>query len=805
MRYIRLLLTCSGFLAAAPAPATLPAMPRAVYESAERMNAPLEPLVRNLRVVPVWRPDGSGFWYRSETADGVQWTAVDPQRRSKSAAFDSAKLAESISQVVGSRVKSTELALEDLEFLGAGDEIRFTVGKHVVTCRLPSQTCTATATPDSDRGALPSPDGTRALFRRDNDLWLRDLRSGAERQLTVDGEPYFAWGKYPDAGYLRVLTASRGQPLPLAGVSWSPNSRHVLISRVDERALPDYWFLQSAPSDGSRRPKPISVRVALASDAIEPSVEVAMLDVDTGTRVRLPVGARGVEPAFALWSPDGQRALVWRAATFPSDVELFELSTAGRARTVLTERSATFVSLGALESDAPSVHFLATRNEVIWYSQRDGSGRLYLISLSNGQVRRAISPADVNVTALLKVDERAGTVWFAAAGAQANPYHRDLYVGSLAGTPARRVTPGGGDHEFASRPSPAGEAFFRARGLKLPREPELISPNGRWFVDTVSTVDQAPRSVLRSATGREIMVLETADIGRLVAAGYQRPEPFVAKAADGRTDLYGVLVKPPGFDPTRTYPVIDAIYNGPQVVTTPHSFSAGLGGRSGQPFAQLGFVVVVVDSRGTPLRSKAFHDYVAGNLQEFGLEDHVAVLKQLGASRPWLDLSRVGVSGHSFGGYAAMKAILGYPDVFKAASASAGPYDYAGVNAIGGLLPPPRFADGGAQPRSPGDVPLNWGAIDLTKQAANLKGRLQLAYGELDENVYPALAVRMVDALIAANKDFELVYVPNRGHSYGREPYAVRRRWDFFVRTLLEQEPPSEYRFGGGGRAAGSQ
>jgi dipeptidyl aminopeptidase/acylaminoacyl peptidase len=269
------------------------------------------------------------------------------------------------------------------------------------------------------------------------------------------------------------------------------------------------------------------------------------------------------------------------------------------------------------------------------------------------------------------------------------------------------------------------------------------------------------------------------------------------KAADGKTDLWGLLILPAHFDSSRSYPVIDAIYNGPQVVTTPHSFSALMQrftSDGAEAFAQLGFVVVVLDSRGTPMRSKAFQDYSYKNLQEFGLEDHVAAIKELAATRPYMDLARVGLYGHSFGGYAAMKGILGHPDFFKAAAASAGPYDLYGVTPpMDAMFEPPLFKDGATHPTGPADRPTNWGDIDLTQQAGRLTGKLLLAYGELDENVYPHVSVRMINALIAANKSFELIFMPGRSHFFANDPYFVRRRWDFFVRNLLGAEPPKDY------------
>ena len=257
--------------------------------------------------------------------------------------------------------------------------------------------------------------------------------------------------------------------------------------------------------------------------------------------------------------------------------------------------------------------------------------------------------------------------------------------------------------------------------------------------------------------------------------------------------LYGIIIKPANFDPAKTYPVVEAIYNGPQVVTTPHTFAQSA--TNDRDMTELGFVVVKLDSRGSPMRSKAFQDYAFNNMQEFGLEDHVAVFKQLAAERPWMDMSRLGVFGHSFGGYACLKAMLGYPDVYKAGACSAGPYDPYSMYPLDAYFEPPVFK---GDRTKPDEHPANWGNIDLTREAARLKGDLLIAYGDLDANAFPAAAVRLVQALEAANKSFELIEFPNGTHAFSSDPYYIRRRWDFLVRALQHAEPPHDYVIGKG-------
>jgi dipeptidyl aminopeptidase/acylaminoacyl peptidase len=324
------------------------------------------------------------------------------------------------------------------------------------------------------------------------------------------------------------------------------------------------------------------------------------------------------------------------------------------------------------------------------------------------------------------------------------------------------LTPEDGDHEVA------------------------VSPGGRFLVDSWSRVDLAPIAVIRGIDGRVIQRLEEADISALVASGWRPPERFQVKAADGTTDIYGTLYLPSRVDSAGRYPVLDDVYPGPQANRAPFAFAAG---SDAQALAELGFVVVTIDGRGTPHRSKAFHDAADRNLQSGGgLDDHVAGMRQLAARRPWMDLERVGVYGFSGGGFASARAILMYPDFYDVAVSAAGNHDQRGYVAFWGET---------YQGLPQGD---SYAAQANPSLAANLKGKLLLAYGDMDDNVHSALTIQLVDALIKANRDFDLLVMPNRNHGFGSDPYFIRRRWDYFVEHLRRQEPPRyEIRAAGGG------
>ena len=775
-------------------------LPIEAYQRAEAVrlkNIAAVPL--NLGVVPIWLPAGDGFWFREQTLAGWRYVAVDPGHSDRHEAFNHGKLATAIAKISGTSVDADHLPLTELTLLDEhGRHIRFSVDKTSFSCEVASSVCSATDVAAKDAFIVEAPNHAIAAFARNDNIWVRDLKTGGERQLTSDGEAHFAYGKWPDSGLLTVLQASSGKKLPPFGFEWSPDSRRLVVTRVDERALPEYYFLQSVPYDGSRRPKLISIRTTLSGESIKAAAEMSIIDVASGVGHKLATGAEGLSLPY-WWSTDNERFLAIQSGDYSRKTTLFSVNAAsGALREVLSEESRTFLQVSPLEYDEPAVRYLPLTEEVVWFSQRDGWNHLYLVDGHTGRIKAKLGEGNWSVQNIIRLDERKRVIYFSAAGREPNqdPYFRHLYSVRLDGRGLTLLTPEAADHVFTPVTNPAIGTELEALGFHS-ATPQPFSPSGRYFIDTWSTVSAAPVSVVRTADGHTVMRLVKADVSGLLKTGWSTPEAFQAKAADAKTELYGVLIKPARFDAARRYPVIDYIYNGPQVVTTPHDFAGGLNDwvtSRAQCLAQLGFVVMVMDGRGTPMRSKAFQDYMYNNMQEFALEDHVAVLKELAFRLPYMDIGRLGVIGHSFGGYAAMKAILGYPDFYKAAVASAGPYDMYGLYALDAFFDPPIFSKDTTPPAAV-RLPINWGRVDLTEQAGQLKGKLMLAYGDLDENSYPAVTARMVNALVKANKEFELVYLPNRSHAYVDEPYFTRRTWDFFVRSLLDEEPPKDYAF----------
>jgi dipeptidyl aminopeptidase/acylaminoacyl peptidase len=461
------------------------------------------------------------------------------------------------------------------------------------------------------------------------------------------------------------------------------------------------------------------------------------------------------------WSADGsQLAFVSTSRDHKHEILHLADPNTGEVRDVFEEKAATYFESG---SESANWRFLAPSKEVVWFSERDNWGHLYLYDLQTGRMKNQITTGEWNVIQLLQVDERKRKLIFLGAGREKgrDPYFRHLYSVGLDGRNLRLLTPEDADHEVS------------------------LSPSGRSFVDSYSKPDVPQVSVLRDEEGKSLLALEKADISRLLSTGWKPPVPFIVKARDGVTDLYGLMFRPTNFDPGKRYPIINNIYPGPQTGSVyGRSFLASYG--DVQSLAELGFIVVQLDGMGTPGRSKAFHDAYYGNMGDNTLPDQVAGMKELAGRYPWIDIDRAGICGHSGGGFAACDAMFRYPDFFKVGVSQAGNHDNRGYEDDWGE----KWQ--GLLVSNP-DGTSNYDSQANQNFAKNLKGKLLLAHGTMDSNVPPYNTLLVVNELIKANKDFELIMFPNRGHGFGNEPYMVRRRWDFFVRHLLEVEPPKEY------------
>jgi dipeptidyl aminopeptidase/acylaminoacyl peptidase len=765
----------AGGTPAAGAPRALSAADYARAEKFMPYNA--APLVFRSGVRPAWLPD-ERFWYRVTTPLGSEFVLVDPVRRTRGPAFDHAKLASAINAATKSSFSASDLPLAQADLSADGRTISFNLARQRWTCDLRAGSCTAAAEGNTGtasagragggrggaaaRNDVRSPDGRRSVFIRGWNLWVRDTASGRESPLTTDGVKDFGYAT-DNAGWTRS-----DRPIVL----WSPDSRKIATFQQDQRGVGEMFLVDTKVG----HPTMQAWKYPLPGDATVTTIDRVVIDLTESDQPRIvhlqmphdehrsslcdDVACRG-EWGDVQWSPDGSH-LAFVSTSRDHKREQLRVADAatGSVRDVLEEMVPTFFESG---NGRVNWRYLSSSNEVIWFSERENWGQLYLYDLQTGKLKHPITTGEGNVTQLLKVDEKTRRVYFTAVGKEKgrDPYFRHLYRVGLDGDGLTMLTPADADHEVA------------------------LSPSGRYFVDSYSRPDAPPIAELRNSEGELLVTLETADISRLLAIGWKPPMPFTVKARDGLTELYGLMFKPATFDPTKKYPIINHIYPGPQTGSVgTRSFSPARG--DAHALAEIGFIVVEIDGMGTPWRSKKFHEAYYGDMGDNTLPDQVAGMKQLAERYPWIDLARAGIYGHSGGGYAAADAMFRYPDFFKVGISEAGNHDNRVYEDDWG-----EKWQGLLQTKPDGTT--NYDGQANQNVAKNLKGRLLLAHGTLDTNVPPNNTLLVVNELIKANKDFDLIMLPNRGHGFGNEPYMIRRRWDYFVKYLLGAEPPREY------------
>jgi dipeptidyl-peptidase 4 len=706
------------------------------YSRAEKfLAAATTPLVSRLTVQPTWLPDGR-FWYRN-TSDGTTETVlVDPVARRRIVCTpDQADC------------KTANIPAAPAEGDAAGRGRAGGGGGRAGGAANQSL----------------SPDGKRSAFIRDYNLWVRDVATGQDVQLTTDG--------VKDFGYATNNAGWTKSDAPV--VLWSPDSKRIATFQHDGRGVGEMYLV----STNVGHPTLQAWKYPLPGDDKIFMIERVVVDVDTKkvTRLLMPPDPHrsslcdhvvcGGTWADVQWTPDAKQ-LAFLSTSRDHKHERLRLAdvATGEVRQVLEEKVETFFESG---NGRVNWRYLPAANEFIWFSQRDNWGQLYLYDAATGALKNKITSGDGNVTQVLRVDEKNRVLYFLGLGKEKgrDPYFRHFYRVDFDGKNQRLLTPDDGDHTIA------------------------LSPSGDYFVDTYSKPDVAPVSVLRSATGELVVALEKADISKLVATGWKPPLPITMKARDGQTDIYGLLYRPTNFDPSKKYPIVNQIYPGPQSGSVgSRSFSPARGDT--QALAELGFIVVQIDGMGTPGRSKKFHEAYFANMGDNTLPDQVAGMRELAKRFPWIDIDRVGIWGHSGGGYATADAMFRYPDFFKVGISESGNHDNRmyeddWAEKWQGLLV--KNADG----------TTNYDNQANQLQAKNLKGKLLLAHGMMDANVPPYNTLIVVDELIKANKDFDLLMLPQAGHGFGTaSAYMMRRRWDYFVKHLCGAEPPKEHVMG---------
>lgn len=742
------------------------------YARAERFESNrLIPLVKNLTPLARWIGTEDRFWLKKQTAEGAIFVVVDAATGRQEPAFDHERMAAALAGAGLTDCQASALPITDLAFTAAGLVVTTPTGRF--RCAADLTRCDPDPAPPPTTTERPSPDGARVAFVRAGNIWIRDRATGRETQLTDDGRDGHAWGS-PLFDLARVERRRAGQPAPLDAIHWSPDGRYLTAMRADLRNVP----LRSAVTEHLPPDQTFVVAhpdyVVVAGDPKVPDRDVTIIDTATGSRV----GAK-VDPArlhdFAplafswgnLWWTETELCLLTAdhgGQTY--GITAVDLAT-GAARTIVEESEPHYYAFAARDYHAPGFHVTRKGREAIFYSQRSGAGQLYLYDAVTGREKNSITGTAGVVFDLIRVDEAERVVYFTAGGREAgrNPYYIHLYRVSFDGGAATLLTPEDATHEF-----------FRPALALFGPPPSHFSPSGRYFVDVYSTIAEPPRMVIRTREGAKVADVVEADISALTAIGWRPPERFVVKAADGVTDLYGAMFKPADFDPARKYAVVDQTYPGPQIDSGPQSFADGLAGIitfNAQATAETGLIVVTLDGRGTTRRDRAFRYAFAGTEDVFGSADHRAAIENLARRFPYLDATRVGITGASFGGYGSLRAALLHPDFFTVVVSHVGPHEYR--YSVWSGISVERFFGVPGGPRDIFDKTSNIAIIE------RLQARLMLVYGEIDENVPLRAGIAIFDALMKADKDFVSYVVPNANHGLAsRNPYIVARQRRFF-------------------------
>lgn len=660
--------------------------------------------------------------------------------------------------------------------------------------------------PRRPRWAQVSPDEKTVVFARNHNLYMMDAESWAlaqkraddpnikEVQLTTDGEEHYSFARTATPGgqieqqeeqqaEAEQQAADKNARVPAITVIWSRDSKRFAVIRRDERKVEDLWVINSLAQP---RPKLETYRYAMPGEPNIAQPEILVFDRDTKARVKIKadrfkdqslsiaqmptrgfggggrgggVGAGADQPPPPQWLSDANDKLYFTRMS--RDLHRLDVCVAapdtGEVKVLIEERLNTYI-------ETKPLRLAANGQELIFWSERTGWGHFYLYDATTGALKNAITAGEFVTTAIEGVDDKARVLFFTAVGREPgeDPYYPHLYRVNLDGTGLKLLNPGDASHATS------------------------LSESNRYFVDTASRVDAAPKSVLMDTQGAVVTELETADLSALTEAGFKFPEPFKVKADDGVTDLYGVMIKPFDFDPAKKYPVILYVYPGPQQESVTKTFNAR---ETNLYLAQLGFIIVEVGNRGgSPLRSKWYHNYGYGNLRDYGLADKKAAVEQLARRYPYIDINKVGIWGHSGGGFMSAAAMLVYPDFFKVAFSESGNHE----NNIYNNTWSEKHHGIKEITDKDGKVTFEYSIEKNSELAKNLKGRLMLVHGDIDNNVHPANTLRLADALIKANKRFDMLIVPGARHSFGAaSAYVTWIRADYFCRWLLGQAADS--------------
>ena len=796
-RFLIMILAAASFSAAAAyAQERLPE-----YLQAEKFTqSKLNTMLFSTTVDPHWFQKGNCFWYEYKTSDGTQWYVVDPAKKTRTPLFDRDELAAQLTETVKDPFEARHLPIRNLKAKEDGKTFTFEVtstkeiknekGKKekevfYFSYDYPSQTLTHLKDKEKDPKRLSwgsiSPDKKTVVYAKDLNLYRmsyedyqkarKDEKDSTivEIQITDDGVKDFGYGMPYKT--VNTDTLCNGKRRAVYGM-WSPDSRYFVTVLTDERAVKDLWVLNVMSNP---RPTLETYKYQMPGEKEAPVDHLYIFDMQDNSRKEIRTSAykdqslglerrpleqkqRDMEERTTIWQGDDERFFLTRSSRDLYRIDICSY-TVGQDSIVpvIEERMNTYQETRPLKT-------LAGGKELIHWSERDGWAHLYLYD-DKGNLKNRITKGPWHVEEILKVDEKTRTVYFTANGRNAdeNPYYEHLYKANLDGSGLTQITQGDFFHQVE------------------------VDDDAKFVVDNYSRINTIPMCVLLDNTGKKVMDIQESDFSQLFANGYKFPELFKVKAADGVTDLYGVMYKPFDFDSTKVYPIVDYVYPGPQVEAVYYPFTR-MSVRTDR-LAQAGFIVISVGQRGGhPSRSKWYHNYGYGNMRDYPLADHKYAIEQLANRHPFIDIDRVGIHGHSGGGFMSTAAICQYPDFFKVAVSCAGNHD----NTIYNRWWSETHHGVKETVSEKGDTTFVYKIGTNPEIAKNLKGHLLLVHGDIDDNVHPGNTTRVVNALIRAGKRFDMLMLPQQRHSFGdMNEYFYWRMVDYFSEHLKGQSEKS--------------
>ena len=715
--------------------------------------------------------DATRFWYADPDHGLATIMLGDAARGTKTAAYDPVRMAAALHAAGLKQTDPKRIRIEGFDLADGDKTAILTVSERRFRCALgDSYQCTEELIDAGSTGrkgrrnlteAVLSPDGKRAVFIRNWNLWVRDMGTREEKQLTTDGAKDYGYAT-DNAGWTH---SDRAIAL------WSPDSKLVATFQQDQR-LTGEAYLQTTNVGHARLD---TWKYPLVGDEHVTMIERVIVDVDNAkvTRLAMPADQHRSTLCDDVSCHGGWDDVQWaddvKTLAFVStsrdhkqeNVRIADVAT-GKVRDVFEERVPTFFESGY---ESVNWRYLSKRNEILWFSQRSNWGNLYLYDATTGKLKHPVTQGDWNVGEILHIDQATGAMLLTGMGREPgeDPYYRKVYSGNLDGKGLKLLTAEDADHNAAA------------------------SRDGRYFTDVYSTPQKPQIAVLRDRTGKVVQTIAQPDISRLFASGWKAPETFHAKGHDGLTDVYGLLFKPANFDSSKKYPILNYIYPGPQGGSFgSHGFLASRGDLNA--LTELGFAVVAIEGMGNPGRSKSFHDAYLNDIGINAIPDQISAMKELAAHNPWIDMERTGMYGHSGGGNATAATMLRYPGFIKVGIAESGNHENRNYEDdwdekwVGLLV-------------KNADSTTNYDTQANARYAKNLQGKLMLAHGLMDDNVPPSNTLLLVNALEKANKDYDLVIFPEAQHGYGdMAPYMMRRRWNYFVTNLMNGTAPREFR-----------